>query len=133
MYGVELWGWEEKGELEIIMLDYVRWIFNLDFCTPRYVIMRKLIIDKLKVGWSLRARRYEEKIKSGNTGNLLVQRQWERKRINRAKYNKRYKEIGIENRLPNYLRSENMKIRKGGEMRALIKLRCRNLERKNKH
>jgi len=23
------------------------WIFNLDFCTPKYVIMRKLIIDKL--------------------------------------------------------------------------------------
>ena len=30
-YGVELWGWEEKGELEKIMLDYLRWIFKLDF------------------------------------------------------------------------------------------------------
>jgi len=27
-----LWGWEERGNLEKIMLDYVRWI---EFCTPR--------------------------------------------------------------------------------------------------
>jgi len=40
----------EKDELEKIMLDYVRWIFKLDFCIPRYVIMKKLIIDKFKVG-----------------------------------------------------------------------------------
>jgi len=45
-YGVELWGGEEKGELEKIMLDYVRWIFKLDFCTLRYAI-REL---KLKIG-----------------------------------------------------------------------------------
>lgn len=36
-YEVERLG--EKGELEKIMLDYVKWIFNLDFCTPRYIIM----------------------------------------------------------------------------------------------
>ena len=61
----------EKNELEKIMLDYVRWIFKLDFCIPRYVIMRELVMDKLKVGWGLRARKYEEKIKFGNTSNLV--------------------------------------------------------------
>jgi len=60
-YGVKLWSWEEKSELKKIILDYVRWIFKLDFCTPRYVIMRELVMDKLKVGWGLRARKYEEK------------------------------------------------------------------------
>lgn len=50
-YGMEIWGWEERGSLEEIMLDYVRWIFNIEFCTPRCVIMRKLTIDKLKIGW----------------------------------------------------------------------------------
>jgi len=49
-YGVELWGWVEKGKLEKIMLDYIRWIFKLDFYTPRYVIMRELVMDKFKVG-----------------------------------------------------------------------------------
>ena len=37
-----------------------------------------------------------------------LQRQWEKERIDRAKYNKRYKEIRMENRVPNYLRVENM-------------------------
>jgi len=49
-YGAEIWGWEERGSLEKIMLDYVRWIFNIEFCTPRYVIMRELAMDKLRVG-----------------------------------------------------------------------------------
>lgn len=42
-YGVEIWGegWEEKMELEKLMLNYIRWIFGLDFCTPRYIIMRE--------------------------------------------------------------------------------------------
>lgn len=50
-YGVKIWGWEEKKELEKIMLDYTRWLFNLDFCTPRYIILRELCMSKLCVGY----------------------------------------------------------------------------------
>jgi len=49
-YGVELWGWEERVELERIMIDYIRWIFRLDFCTPRYIMNRELGLEKLKIG-----------------------------------------------------------------------------------
>lgn len=52
-YGVEIWGWEERRKLEKVMLDYemiVRWVFRLDFCTPRYVILRELEMEKLRVG-----------------------------------------------------------------------------------
>lgn len=45
------------------MMDYVRWIFRLEFCTPRYLITREIGLDKLKIEWSLKARRYEMKIK----------------------------------------------------------------------
>lgn len=69
-YGVEIWGWEEKEELEKVMLDYVRWVFKLEFCTPRYLITRELRIFKLKVGWGIRARRYEERIKIGIAGKI---------------------------------------------------------------
>lgn len=48
-YGVEIWGWEEKKMLEKIIMDYVKWIFNLELCTPRYLIIRKLDLDKLKI------------------------------------------------------------------------------------
>jgi len=63
-YGVEIWGWEKMEELEKIMINYIRWIFNVDFCTPRYLIMRELRMNKLRIGWDMRARRYEEKVET---------------------------------------------------------------------
>jgi len=47
---VELWRWEERTELEKIMMDYIRWIFRLDFCTPRYIMNREIGLEKLKIG-----------------------------------------------------------------------------------
>lgn len=62
-YGVEIWGWKEKKILERIMLDYVRWCFRLEFCTLRYLITRKLGLERLKIRWGIRTRKYEVKIK----------------------------------------------------------------------
>jgi len=45
-YGVEMWGWDEKIELEKIMFDYIRWMFGIEFCTPRYI--QELGLLKLK-------------------------------------------------------------------------------------
>lgn len=187
-YGVEIWGWEEKETLEKVMMDYVRWIFRLDFCTPRYIITRELRMDRLRVGWGLRARRYEEKILEESEASILkncwrekekhkwrdiyskerekyynrngwgidvlenlrregynmeeeligrerdIQRQWEDGRIATAKYNKRYREIGVRGEGPKYLRKESIEKGNMGEgIRALIKLRCGNLEEVNKY
>ena len=55
--------------------------------------MRELVMDKLK-GWDLRARKYGEKIKSGNTDNL-VRECWEEKQSydwNDIIYNKIWRE-----------------------------------------
>ncbi|KYN43063.1 hypothetical protein ALC56_02502, partial [Trachymyrmex septentrionalis] len=69
-----------------------------------------------------------EKIKEKSTEDLIsrerdLQRQWERERIDRSRYNKRYKEISTENKVPNYLRVENMewKREKENEIRAYLK------------
>jgi len=52
-------------------MDYVRWIFELDFCM-RYLIIRKLGLEKLKVRWGkLRALKFEEKIRGREENNLL--------------------------------------------------------------
>jgi len=69
-YGVEIWGWEKKTDLEEIMYDYVRWIFGLEFCTPRYLISRKLGLMKLSVVWGLRARRYKERLQLGRADRI---------------------------------------------------------------
>jgi len=45
------------------MLDYVRWIFSMDFCSLSYVITREFGMDKLRVDWGIRARRFEERIR----------------------------------------------------------------------
>ncbi|XP_011171243.2 uncharacterized protein LOC105203974 [Solenopsis invicta] len=187
-YGVELWGWEEKDNLEKVMMDYVRWIFGLEFCTPRYIITRELVMDKLRVGWGIRARRYENRIKEGRAGDIgkecwrekeqydwkdeygkereryynrngwgiearevreigeydleaelikrerEVQRQWENGRIDKARYNKRYREIDLKGRMPRYLEVRNIaNSSRGNEVRAMIKLRCGNLEQANKY
>ena len=55
-YEVEVQGWK-KEELEKVMMDYVRWMFSLDFCTPRYVILRKLAIEKLRIGQRIETKR----------------------------------------------------------------------------
>ena len=70
-YGVELWGWEERKELEKIMLDYVRWIFNLKFCTPRYMMSNELGLKKLRIGWGIRAMKYEEKIRAADDNRWI--------------------------------------------------------------
>lgn len=62
------------------------------------------------------------------------QRQWEQSRIDRSKYNKKYKEIKIEEEGPRYLQRVNLnKLRVGKGIRALIKLRRGNLEEANKY
>jgi len=78
-YGVEIWGWEEKVELERIMNDYIRWLFGLEFCTPRYLISRELGMVKLSVGWGIRAMRFEERVRKGIAGGI-ARECWEEKK-----------------------------------------------------
>lgn len=187
-YGVEIWGWEEKKELERIMLDYVRWIFRLDFCTPRYLMTRELRLNKLRIEWGLRAVKYEEKIgemdenrwmkrcwiekeKNGwkdmysrerekyynrngwgiealedlrqrgidlrkelGERDWVVQRQAEEGKIREARYNKKYKELETGDEGPSYLRKSSVDEGNIGDMiRALLRVRCGNMEEGNKY
>jgi len=57
-----------------------------------------------------------------------------RKRIKKARYNSRYKEIKVLEGCPRYLKEGNLEeIDKEEEVRALVKLRCGNLENANKY
>lgn len=187
-YGVELWGWEEKVALEKIMMDYVRWMFRLDFCTPRYLISRELRMDSLKIGWGIRAMRFEEKVRNKEKDSLLrrcwdeklangwsdryskereryynrmgwnmeeieisrsngknledevilreqdSQRSREDEKISLARYNIRYKDINPRESGPRYLHVDCIDdVGRGEEIRALLKLRCGNLEEANKY
>ena len=43
--------------------------------------MKKLLMNKLRIGWQIRAKRFEHKIKSGGVGNL-TNASWEEKEKN---------------------------------------------------
>jgi hypothetical protein len=77
-YGVEIWGWEEKKDLEKIMFDYVRWVYRIDFCTPRYIILKELGLEKMKIRWGIRAVRFEEKIRKKDE-NSIIRKCWDEK------------------------------------------------------
>jgi len=52
-------------------------MFRLDYCIPRYVITRELGMDKLKIGWGIRVKRFEERVK--NREGSLVELCWKEK------------------------------------------------------
>ena len=65
-----------------------------------------------------------------------IQRQEEESRLQEARYNRKYKEIGVKSGEagPKYLNMESLNKIKGGEgIRALANLRCGNMEEANKY
>jgi len=64
-----------------------------------------------------------------------TQKQWVEGRIRDAKYNKRYKVLKVTGSLPGYLRTERVERewKEGDEIRAMMKLRCGNMEEGNKY
>ncbi|EZA51143.1 hypothetical protein X777_10435, partial [Ooceraea biroi] len=142
-----------------------------------HIITRELGIEKLKVRWGIRAKRFEEKIRKredkdwikmywmekkrkgwadqfgrereryynrngwGILANELscsegssLEKDLEEEKIREAKYNKIYKEIRWAGVSPRYLRQENI-VRKGfgAGIRALVRVRCGNMEEYNKY
>lgn len=73
-------------------MDYIRCVFNLDFCTPRYIRRRELGIEKLKIRWGIRARRFEMIKRMEDT--RWAKECWKEKRENGWK--ERYGKKGME-------------------------------------
>lgn len=93
-YGEEIWGWEEKSELEKIKIDYVRWILRLVFCTPKYIIYMETCTKNLALHWGDRAVIFEEKI-AKQERNRLTKICWDEKNQDNAEdlYNKERENI----------------------------------------
>lgn len=63
-----------------------------------------------------------------------IQRQVVDVRIREARYNCKYKNVDLEISKPSYLRKKNMvNILIGQAVRALIRIRCENMEENNKY
>jgi len=73
MYGTEIWGWKERGELEIIQKKYVKWSLGLDNCTPDYIVYKESRRDKIRITAGYRAMKFEEKALEGGNRRLLIE------------------------------------------------------------
>jgi len=68
---------DRKGKIRKNYDGLWRWMFRLDYCTPRYVITREIGMDKLKIKWGIRAKKFEERIR--NKEGSIVEQCWREK------------------------------------------------------
>ena len=41
LYGIELWGFQERAEVERLQTMYIKWILGLDIRTPEYIVLEE--------------------------------------------------------------------------------------------
>lgn len=63
MYGVEIWGWEEREKLESLQARYIRWTLGLKRYTSKYIILEETKVEQISIEVGYRALKYQEKIK----------------------------------------------------------------------
>ena len=69
-YGVEIWGWKEREEIERVQDRFLKWLMGVGRCTPGYMVREELQREKLKGRAGLRAWGYERKLEEGRGGEL---------------------------------------------------------------
>lgn len=85
-YGVEIWRWKEREELEKLEEKYLRWTLGVEGRIPWYLVRGELQRDKLRVRAARRAWKFEDRLREGK-GNDIARRCWEeiRERAERRK------------------------------------------------
>ncbi|XP_051167789.1 uncharacterized protein LOC127285695 [Leptopilina boulardi] len=76
-YGVEIWGWKERGKLESMHERYLRWTMGVDWNCPGYMLREELGRDKLSTRQRMRAMGIEEKFKQGR-GSAIARECWKK-------------------------------------------------------
>lgn len=71
MYGVEIWGWEEREKLEVLQARYIRWTLGLERCTLKYIILEETKVKRISIDAGCRALKYQEKIRNSTENQIL--------------------------------------------------------------
>jgi len=69
-YGVEIWGWKERKQIERLEERFLKWILGVEGSTPSYMVREELQRDKLRGRGARRARAYEKRIEEGSGSEL---------------------------------------------------------------
>jgi len=82
-YGVEIWGWREREEVEKMEERYLRWLLGVGFRTPWYMVREELQREKIRGRAGRRAWGFEKRLKEGR-GGVLARKCWEEMRVRRG-------------------------------------------------
>jgi len=63
LYGAEIWGWKERGELEVLQKKHVKWSLALDSSTPSYILYKESGINKIRLTAGCRIVKFQEALK----------------------------------------------------------------------
>jgi len=64
-YGVEVWGWKEREEMERLQERYLKWVAGVERRTPGYLVREELQREKLKNRARRRVWNFEERLMGG--------------------------------------------------------------------
>lgn len=76
-YGMEIWVWKEREELEKLEEKYLRWTLGVEGRTPWYLVREELQRDKLRVR-ARRAWEFEDRLREGKGRSDIARRCWRR-------------------------------------------------------
>lgn len=100
MYGVEIWGWEEREKLESLQARYIRWTLGLERFTPKYIILEETKVEQISIEAGYRALKYQEKIKNSTENRILKEcrREMESKEWENTRWGKEMKKLQLGSR-----------------------------------
>jgi len=64
-YGVEIWGWKEREEMERLQERYMKWVVGVERRTPGYLVREELQREKLRSRARTRIWNFEERLIGG--------------------------------------------------------------------
>jgi len=74
-YGVEIWGWRERSQMEGVQERYVRWVLGVGWRVPGYMVREEVQREKLGTRAGRRAWGLEERLAKGK-GSEVARRCW---------------------------------------------------------
>jgi len=79
-YGVEVWGWKERGALEKLQERFLKWVLAVEWRTPGYVVREEMKRGKLRERAGIRAIGFEKRLAEGR-GSDLARKCWEEMKV----------------------------------------------------
>lgn len=76
-YGMEIWGWREREEIERLEERYMKWVLGLERRTPRYMVREEIKREKLSERARKRTWGFEERLREGKGSELTRLCWWE--------------------------------------------------------